>query len=380
MAIENTSDACVSDGQICLKEHAMETTHQQDTTKLPRNIVLEVTPHCNNDCLYCYNVWRYPGSDYPTGRLSTEQIFKVIDNLLEDLDIEIVTLSGGEPFTRPDLWKIVSYLWSRHIHVVVVTNGTLLTKENIEMTSGTYNYELPLLSYRSEVHDYLSGAKSFRKVLEGMHNLQEMERDFVVAFIATKVNYQHLERAMELAIVLGAKAILYNRMNVSVNNMRHLDELLPTLDMVRENLETLERMAVKYGIPISSSIPIQPCLIDMKAYPHVYHSFCPLAGKNDPREAYFTVDPLGNLRVCNHSSVILGNLLEQRFVELIKHPIVGQYRELIPAECVACPEAIRDYCHGGCKAAAEVCYHSLEACEPFLQCNLQYRTIPELLA
>lgn len=342
----------------------------------PKNVVFEVTSDCNNDCMYCYNVWKSPFHTYPKGQMSLSEVIQVIDNLLNDLSLKSVAISGGEPFLRDDLPQIVSYLWSQRANPVIITNGTLLTKENINQTCGAYNYELPLLSYRKAVHNQLTRRDCFMKVIKGMHDLKEEGGRFAVAFIATRLNYKDLEKTIELAIALGAEGFLYNRMNVSANNYRYSKMLLPSLDMIKENLAVLEEFGESYGLPISSSIPVQPCLIDMSQYSHIHTGFCPLAGENDGKNAYFTIDPLGNLRVCNHSSFILGNLLEKGFLDLLDHPYVQKFRKTLPKDCILCPAQVRDYCHGGCKAAAEECFGALEMSEPFLKCNLEERTIP----
>jgi pyrroloquinoline quinone biosynthesis protein E len=297
---------------------------------------------------------------------------QVIDRLLDDLPLESVAISGGEPFLRPDLPHIVAYLWSRRIRTVMITNGTLLTRERIERTPGAHNYELPLLSYRREVHDRLTRGEAFDRVIKGALNLRRLGVRFVVAFIATRLNYGDLEKTLELAVALGAEGMLYNRMNVAAHNYPHLQQLLPSLGMIRENLDVLESFAARYSFPISCSIPIQPCLIDTSQYQHIGLGFCPLGGEN----SYFTVDPLGNLRVCNHSSVILGNVLEDSFWDLYHRPYVEEFKTLMPASCLDCPAEIRDRCHGGCKAAADECFGSFEAEEPFLACNVQRRTMP----
>ena len=335
--------------------------------KNPENIVFEITSDCNNDCMYCYNVWKSPCFNYPKGKMSLSDVIKVIDNLLEDLPLKAIAISGGEPFLRDDLPQIVSYLWSQNINSVIITNGTLLTKKNIRRTSGANNYELTLLSYRKAIHNQLTRRECFNRVIQGMHNLKEADRRFVVAFIATRLNYKDLEKTIELAIALGAEGILYNRMNVSAYNYQYVKMLLPTVDMIRENLDVLERFGESYGLPISCSIPIQPCLIDMSQYKYIYTGFCPLSGKNDGKKAYFTIDPIGNLRICNHSSFILGNLIEESILDLMSHSYIQKFRKTIPKNCVSCSPNIRDYCHGGCKAAAEECFGSLEISEPFLK-------------
>ncbi len=335
-----------------------------------------MTSDCNNDCMYCYNVWKSPHNTYPKGQMSLYDVFHVIDNLLDGLPLKSVAISGGEPFLRPDLPQIVSYLWSKHLNSVIITNGTLLTKENIERTSGADNYELPLLSYRKAVHNQLTRRNCFNKVIQGMHDLKESGARFVVAFVATRLNYTDLEKTIELAIALGTEGFLYNRMNVSAYNYPYLNMLLPSVDMIKENLDILETFGTSYGLPISCAIPIQPCLIDMSQYKHIHSGFCPLAGKNDGENAYFTVDPHGNLRVCNHSSFILGNLLEESFTDLMCHPYIQRFRKTVPKDCISCSAEIRDYCHGGCKAAAEECFGSIEISEPFLKRYFQERTIP----
>jgi pyrroloquinoline quinone biosynthesis protein E len=297
---------------------------------------------------------------------------QVIDRLLGDLQLESIAISGGEPFLRPNLPQIIAHLWSCRIRTVIITNGTLLTRERIERTPGAHNYELPLLSYRREMHDRLTRGEAFDRVIKGAINLKRLGERFVVAFIATRLNYGDLERTLELAVALGAEGMMYNRMNVAAHNYPYLQDLLPAPAMIQENLEVLDSFAARYSFPITCSIPIQPCLIDTSQYKHVGFGFCPLGGE----DSYFTVDPLGNLRVCNHSSVILGNVLEDSFWDLYRRPYVDEFKTLMPASCLDCPATVRDRCHGGCKAAAEECFGSFEAEEPFLACNLERRAMP----
>jgi pyrroloquinoline quinone biosynthesis protein E len=308
--------------------------------------------------------------------LPAADLVRIIDRLADELSLESIAISGGEPFLRPDLPQIVAHLWARHIRTVIITNGTLLSRDRIEQTPGATNYELPLLSYRREVHDRLVREEAFDRVIEGALNLRRQGEQLAVAFIATRLNYADLEKTLQLAVALGAKAMMYNRVNVAAHNFPHHQELLPSLEMLRENLEVLDDFAQRYHFPISCSIPMPPCLVDTSQYKHVQFGFCPLGGDN----SYFTVDPLGNLRVCNHSSVILGNVLEESFWDLYQRPYVRDFKTVMPASCLDCPVEIRDRCQGGCKAAAEECFGSFETEEPFLACNLNQRRMPAPVA
>lgn len=80
---------------------------------------------------------------------------------------------------------------------------------------------------------------------------------------------------MELGISLGAVDIMYNRINLSANNIRYVEQLLPTVSMIKDNLKTLEKINDKYDIPIASSVPIPPCLVDVQKYKKIRFSWCP---------------------------------------------------------------------------------------------------------
>jgi radical SAM protein with 4Fe4S-binding SPASM domain len=84
--------------------------------------------------------------------------------------------------------------------------------------------------------------------------------------------------------------------------------------------------------------------------------------------AYYTLDPLGNVRPCNHSTTILGNLFEESFGDLVSSEKLKGFVNAFPAKCTGCEQLAA--CQGGCKAAGQVCYGSLDAIEPFLQQGL----------
>jgi radical SAM protein with 4Fe4S-binding SPASM domain len=154
---------------------------------------------------------------------------------------------------------------------------------------------------------------------------------------------------------------MFNRFNPGGRGRLHLLELLPTVEQVRAALTVAEAASVEFGFPISCSIPIQPCLIDTAQFPHLGFGYC-AAGTE---RAYYTLDPLGNVRPCNHSTTVLGNLFEEPFEALISPARMESFVHSSPAYCQACNLAAT--CQGGCKAAAQVCEGSLEELEPFLR-------------
>lgn len=328
-----------------------------------KTFILELTQRCNNQCLYCYNPWRSKNHNYPAGETSTTEAKNIITKLQEESEVKSIGLSGGEPFLRPDLPEIVSFIRERNINPVIITNGTLLTEENVHATHDAASYEIPLLSYKKAVHNHLVQRDVFDSVIEGISNVTKNGGNFIAAFVATKLNSPDLFKTMQLAIALGAVGIMYNRMNLSANNIQYADQLLPTLPMIRKNLEELEEIASKYEIPVASSVPIPPCLVDVQKYGKIKFSWCPRGGEG----SYYTVDSSGNLKICNHSSVILGDYKTKRLCDLMKHPYVTEFKETLPKECVDCEHELKNICLGGCRAASEVCYGSLKSVDPIVK-------------
>ena len=340
---------------------------------LPKTFVLELTRRCNHRCLYCYTVWGAPASGYPESlqaEMTTAEIKALIGKLQTEAPVEYIALSGGEPLLREDLPEILAFIRDRGITPIIITNGTLLTKERVAATMVGGSYEVSLHSYRPEVHDRLSGRQgAWDKVIDGMANVRQAGGNLVAAFVATKLNYMYLFQTAELAIALGSWGMLYNRINLGAHNLRSADELLPTPAMIRENLDMLEELGAKYHpFAISISIVIEPCVVDIRKYKHIHFGWCPKGGEN----SYFTIDPEGNVRTCNHSPVILGNLKRDSFVELFyHHRYVRSFRESMPAECVDCKPALKEICRGGCSAAAEQCYGTSSRVDPFVTLSQQ---------
>jgi radical SAM protein with 4Fe4S-binding SPASM domain len=330
-----------------------------------QSLIFEVTQRCNHACLHCYNVWQGEASaQYRRGELDTPMTLTLLAKALHETNCQHVTLTGGEPLLRKDLPILLDFLRERNVRVTVISNGRLLSEQNAItlIEHGVGLFELPLLSDRREIHDQLSAAPgAWDSVLAGMATLRLHRGQVVTAFVATRLNIEHLYETIKLAFAFGARAIMLNRFNPGGRGRLSLNELLPSVAQVREALCVADAASVEFGIPVSCSIPIQPCLIDVSAFPHLGFGYCPAGTER----AYYTLDPMGNVRPCNRSTTILGNLFEESFSDLVSPERLNGFIHALPVPCSACRH--RTFCQGGCKAAAQVCYGSLDQIEPFLR-------------
>ena len=84
----------------------------------PVYVQFYITARCNLTCEQCNII--YANSD--VGECSISEIEKIADNFAT-MGVAIVLLTGGEPFARKDLPKIIYAFESRNIHVRMQTNG-----------------------------------------------------------------------------------------------------------------------------------------------------------------------------------------------------------------------------------------------------------------
>jgi radical SAM protein with 4Fe4S-binding SPASM domain len=327
-------------------------------------VIFEATQACNHDCLHCYNVWKC-GRAYPAGQLDTPDTLKLVDRIIQQTRCRIFSFTGGEPLLRPDLLPLIERAASRGVSVNLLTNGSLLTEELIRdlLNAGVELFEIPLLSADRVEHNYLTQSESFDRVTEAIAGLKLAGGRVVTVFVVTRRNWDHLHDMLRVSFALSADGVMVNRFNPGGRGLQHLDELLPTPEQVKGALQVADDGAQEFGLPISVSVPIPPCLIDLTPYARLTSGFC-AAGTD---RAYYTFDPLGNVRMCNHSPLILGNVLQDRFRRLTRSAAAREFSRALPPECQGCPDARE--CRGNCKAAAEQACGDPCVLEPFVAAN-----------
>ena len=331
-----------------------------------KSFVFEITQRCNHNCLFCYNVWKC--KKYPEGEISSEEWKGLIRKLKAETKVKLISLSGGEPLLRKDLVELINFMRSEKISSNLITNGSLIT-EKIAMDVvdvGVSVFEIALHTSKENVYNRMTRTKNFKKMLEGIANVKQFDGKLVTVIVATKYNIKDVSETVEMAIALGSDAVMFNRFNPGGMGIKYMKQLLPSVKELRDAFQTLNRMSEEYGIAITSSVPVQPCLIDMKEYDRLNFGYCPSG--ND--KSYFTIDSLGNVRVCNHSPTILGDFKKQSFKEIFENSFVDKFKQVIPEFCSDCK--MKEICRGGCKASAEVFYGCVECEDPFLELNKGY--------
>jgi radical SAM protein with 4Fe4S-binding SPASM domain len=89
----------------------------------------ESTLRCNLRCLHCGSSCE---AKSPLRELETSEILSVLDTIAEDFDTSriFVSITGGEPLMRKDLFEVVAHMTRLGLRACIVTNGVLLDARN----------------------------------------------------------------------------------------------------------------------------------------------------------------------------------------------------------------------------------------------------------
>ncbi len=248
---------------------------------------------------------------------------------------------------RRDAPEIACDLAELGLEIVVITNGALLTEATLDRFPADTLFEVTLLSAHARTHDELAGNRVFETILQNVVRIDGRGHRWAMACVVTHRNAREVAGAIELGVALGAQGLLLDRLNPNRRIVENAPHLLPTVDDVRSALSAAEDAAARYDLGVGVAVPVPPCLIEPADYPHLHFGWCPRGNS----ESYFTVDCRGRLRPCNHSSVVLGDLRAEPFLDLMQMEAANRLWAFEPDDCLGCQHPLRDRCRGGCPAA-----------------------------
>lgn len=127
-------------------------------------LILAVTSNCNLDCIFCYQL--------EEGELSRKQIERYT-NLSKANHVDI---SGGEPFLREDLVDIIKMILDKDKTVQVITNGTIMRDDFMQLDDKTrqrISVQLSLHAARAETYKKITGHDKFSQVIQNLDRFAE---------------------------------------------------------------------------------------------------------------------------------------------------------------------------------------------------------------
>lgn len=142
-----------------------------EKARIPFVVMFELTYSCNEKCVHCFN----PGASRNDNEKSTRTDRDEIDithyeKLLDDLKnmgVVKIILTGGDPFVKKDIWKLIEMIYERDFVFDIYTNGLAILGRT-EKLAKFYPRSIGLSVYSEfdEIHDSITRVKgSLKKTL-----------------------------------------------------------------------------------------------------------------------------------------------------------------------------------------------------------------------
>jgi SynChlorMet cassette radical SAM/SPASM protein ScmE len=167
---------------------------------VPRHVDIAITGKCNLTCQYCF----YADEMVARTNLPTERWLSFFDELGR-LGVMTVCLTGGEVFTRPDLFELIDGVIANRMRYQLLTNGTLITErtlKNFEVgkrRSRLDSIQVSIDGSTAEIHDR-SRPNSFNRAVRGLKLLLQAGFPVTVRVTINRFNVDNLEEVAHLLL------------------------------------------------------------------------------------------------------------------------------------------------------------------------------------
>ncbi len=321
----------------------------------PSHPVWEMTTDCNLSCIHCHT----NGGKQYNNELSTEEGKKLIRELSQIKEFQMMAYTGGEPLVREDLFELLAYSKSLGFSNTLATNATLVDDVAAKKLrdNGVVIAAVSLDGIDAQTHDKIRAKKgAFEEALQGIRALHNQNILLHINITAMNYNIDEISKLLRLIDELQTGILLMYQL-VPVGRGRKIQSA--SLDLSsNERLIKLIANAQKNSHAIiepvagpqywayllkQKGITKGPML---KLAEKVFHGCT--AGRG-----FVYIKPDGSVWPCPFIEVSCGNIMEKSFQEIWYHsPIFQKLRNretLLKGKCGDCE--YNKLC-GGCRGRA----------------------------
>ncbi len=219
----------------------------------PKHVDIAITGKCNLACQYCF----FADEMVALNDLPTERWLSFFDELGR-LGVMTVCLTGGEAFTRPDLFELVDGIIANRMRYSFLSNGTLITEDVLKKFAvGKRRQRLDSIQVSvdgssAEVHDR-SRPKSFKRALSGLKLLKEAGFPVTVRVTVNRHNVDDLENVARLLLEdVGLPSFSTNEAYACGATDRSEGNVILTPEQREKAMQVLSALSEKYNQRIQS--------------------------------------------------------------------------------------------------------------------------------
>ncbi|MDR3292093.1 MAG: radical SAM protein [Methanobrevibacter sp.] len=187
----------------------------------PSTISLFLTDKCNFKCQHCYS----ESGTHNHTFINTE-IIDIVSELSE-LGMRNVEINGGEPFLHPSFNKIMGTVCRVSDHVKILTNGSVISDEHIELLSkfrDKIEFQVSLHGTSNFVNSFVNVDNGFNYIISGIKKLVDNDFTVDISMCVSKDNVNEIVDTAKVAHSLGCKSFnLSSTMELGRATSNYLD-------------------------------------------------------------------------------------------------------------------------------------------------------------
>ncbi len=199
--------------------------------RIPLQAMIELTYGCNLRCVHCYNP-----THQAKGELATEEVHRILDELAEAGSLSI-SFTGGELFTRRDVFEIFRYARAKGFAITILTNATLITPERADQIQALKpeRVEVSIYGATQETYERVTRVPgSYQRFLNGVRLLREREVPLVIKMPVMTLNVHEVEQAKTMVQGWGIRFVFCTEIIPRVDgSLEPLQYRLAPEDVVR---------------------------------------------------------------------------------------------------------------------------------------------------
>ena len=326
---------------------------------LPREIMIELEPKCNFNCIFCFNKDSFAFNGRDKVETLDKNYIKKIIKAISDSGVKIVRFTGGEPMLRRDIWELMKYAKSKGLKIRLNTNGSLITNKNIAKELNKYisSILLPIESWNNEKESFLTGHKdSLKKKIKAINLLKDNCKMTIRAgTVASRENIKNLDKIFDLVI----KKLNLDDWELYRPIPTKENKFPMNKDNLKQLVDKLFYLQKKSGriFNIVNAVPF--CAYDMEKVNRVSNGALSVDG-----HIRYAIDPRGFAKPDYYIDKNIGNPLDVK--GCWNHLFMKKMRNLeyLPKECKNCKYINK--CRGGSRFSAKFTYNSFKAKDPLI--------------
>jgi radical SAM protein with 4Fe4S-binding SPASM domain len=294
--------------------------------KYPTSINLEITYNCNMKCEHCMVDF----SNKSFKELNHEDINNILSQL-EEIGIDFLTITGGEPLLKKELIiDIITKARRKQLEVALLTNGYLIDSSTAQQlyNAGLNKIQISLDSTSEDKHDRIRNFPgAYRGVLNALENLKKTNiEEISLSMTITKNNFNEISSFISFCLsynVLPRIAAVVPIGSGKSANLMLSNKQLIELYRLTHTIETNKKIS-------STIIPEEKCSIGSSP----------------------VITPQGDIYPCMHMKFPefkIGNIKENRIADLWENShIIKKLKEITRLKIEGCKDCWNKFLCNNC--------------------------------